>query len=118
MALKDDIIQLEKYLKSFVNIKDIQDLKNLVLPKLKETQDLLQGYRFDNVDMLQCIREFDEKLCLKVNKLSLDKVEKEARETYYTKADQRKFNIEYNMQTEKRNQETLELRKEMEEFQS
>ena len=37
VALKEDINQLEKYLKSFVNMKDIIELKELVMPKLKET---------------------------------------------------------------------------------
>ena len=55
--------------------------------------------------MLQCIRDFDEKLCLKANKMSLDKVEKDSKETYYTKVDQRKFQVQNTLETQKRIQE-------------
>ena len=46
-------------------------MKDDVLPKVKEFDDLIKGYKHDNNDMKICVRTFDENLCDKANKSAL-----------------------------------------------
>ena len=55
----------------FAKYEHIQKMKDDVLPKVKEFQDLIEGYKHDNNDMKICVRTFDENLCDKANKSAL-----------------------------------------------
>ena len=67
-----EIDSLHKYLKTFVNIKDVQELEEKVVPKLNRTEKLLVKFHSDNEKMMVCVQEFDKKLCLKANKQKVE----------------------------------------------
>ena len=60
----------------------IDKIREEVLPPVKEFTKLISEYTKDNKDMRECVRKYDESLCLKVNKSGLIEFEQKIRQEY------------------------------------
>lgn len=66
----------------FAKFEDIESLKDEVLPKMCDFQEMLQKFEKDNLDVLLCVRRFDKALCEKANKSSLITMHKDFSEEF------------------------------------
>ena len=53
-----------------------------MVPKVERAEKLLSLYSRDNSEMKECVRSFDEKLCLKVNTWNLNDLKTSLQEDY------------------------------------
>ena len=67
-ATQDDLDKLLKEQKKYVHENEIIDIRDRLIPALKESNKVVDGFREDNENFKQIIRRFDEILLDKANK--------------------------------------------------
>ena len=63
---------LKERFDQFADIENINELTNVFLPRINHVNDHIDEMKASNVEMRECISEFDRSLTLKCNKSSIE----------------------------------------------
>ena len=79
---KEVVAKVVKRIDSFASIENIGYLQDTLMPKVKEACELMATHQREFTDMKHCIRQFDQSICLKVNKSQLTLLEEQHERKY------------------------------------
>lgn len=62
--------ELKTYTSGFVHIGAVDELRNLLVPKMETCLAAIEEYRGENQQMRECVLQMDAQMCNKVNKVT------------------------------------------------
>ena len=71
----DTVKDLKKELKTYIKFQHLEDLRQQVLPVIKEFREVVKGFNNDNDNFRQVIQGFDVALCTKANVTKVQQVQ-------------------------------------------
>lgn len=84
---RNDFAMLRKELKNFIHISDLINFKKEIMPVINEAQEVMKLMRDENSQMKEVIQGFDEVLCCKANKTTVNDFEQRIYDDFIRKID-------------------------------